>query len=414
MILQGKKMRDRYEQVEMYSTEEYRRRATVVREEMKKKGVDVLVILDCTKESHDHWLTGKEFLNCVIVPSEGDIVGVLLDEIDESGFTDDGKDVDFERYVHQRYFVTNAEGVRFINRISEAGLAALIKEMTADQKVGIINKPYLTCALDSALRKVMPDLEYVELTREVDTRKTIKSQEELDCIRMSAVAQGQMMESLKHLLRPGRRFQEVRAEIRDQLVSMGGGGVLLCLLKYLGNQNEKMPNFNHYKDDVIIKEGDRFFTLYESNSYGGHCIAMGRVFIIGKATEEYKQSVAFAEELNLYAAARMKPGATLREIVSETKSYAALKGHTIKRMCWMHGLSTATYGEQYGVYDISYDWPLEEGMMLHCHPFTNRFMPWLGGSTCEDSWILNTYMVTAEGGRNLVKYPFGITEIELD
>ena len=44
MILKGKKMRDRYEQVEMYSKEEYARRAALVRSEMVKKGADVLLI----------------------------------------------------------------------------------------------------------------------------------------------------------------------------------------------------------------------------------------------------------------------------------------------------------------------------------------------------------------------------------
>ena len=41
-------------------------------------------------------------------------------------------------------------------------------------------------------------------------------------------------------------------------------------------------------------------------------------------------------------------------------------------------------------------------------------MPWLGGGVWEEAWELNTYVVTPEGGKSLVKYPLGLTEIDLD
>lgn len=413
MILEGKRMRDRYEQVEMYSKEEYARRARLVRTEMKKGGVEALLILNDTGESYDHWMTGKEFLDYVIVPIEGEIIGVLFDEIDESGIKENIERADFERYIHQKAFTTVAENVRFINPVSENTLAKLIAGF-GTKRLGLINPDFLPWLLDEALKKEIPELEYVDLTKEIDSQKTRKSEEELECIRMAGVVQTQMMEALEHMLRPGRHLKEVRTEVRDQIVSMGASGFLHCMLINLGNQMEIAPPFDPYSDDVIIKEGDRFFALYESNSYGGHCTAMGRIFILGKATEEYKQAVQFAVEVNEFAAARMKPGNTLRKIVAETRSFVTLKGHNLKRMCWMHGLSTATYGEQFGVNDISYDWPLTEGAVLHCHPITNRYMPWLGGGVWEEAWELNTYLVTPEGGKSLVKYPLGLTEIELD
>lgn len=416
MILEGKIMRDRYEQIELYSKEEYRRRAVVVRDEMKKKKVDVLIILDCAHESHDHWLTGKELLDYVIVPIKGEIVGVLADEIDENKYEETASNLDFDRYVHQRSFITYADGIRFVNRANDSILAELIKAM-GGKNIGLIKPRYLTCSLDQALKQVIPDVQYVDMTKEIDIRKTVKSKEELDCIRISAEAQGQMMDALKHMLRPGRRYQGVRKEVRDQIVSLGGSGVMLCVLLYLGNQNEICSKFDASKDDFILKEGDTFFSLMEGASYGGHCVAMGRNFIIGKATEEYKASVEFNGQLNLYAASMMKPGTTLRQIVTEVKNYVMKHSGAYHRCCWMHGLSTANFMEQYSVQDISFDWPLEEGAVLHCHPYTKRHMPWLGAGSYEDMRLLNTYVVTEKGGKSLVdleKHPFGLVEIEMD
>lgn len=413
MILEGKTMRDRYEQVEMYSPQEYTRRAQLVRGEMEKKGAEALLILNCTGEAYDHWLTGKEFLDYVIVPARGDIIGVLLDEIDESGFEENIENLDFGRYVHQRAFGTQAPNVRFIHPVSDKKLAELIAGYGI-KKLGVINPGFMFWRLDEALRSRIEGLEYVDLTMEIDSQKTRKSEEELECIRMASAAQGQMMEALEHMLRPGRHLKEVRTEVRDQIVSMGASGFLHCMLIHLGNQMEIAPPFDPYSDDVIIREGDRFFALYESNSFGGHCTAMGRVFLLGEATEEYRQAIRFAVEVNEFAASRMVPGNTLRNIVAETRSFVTLKGHNLKRMCWMHGLSTATYGEQFGVNDISYDWPLTDGAVLHCHPISNRYMPWLGGGAWEEAWELNTYVVTPKGGKSLVKYPLGLTEIRLD
>lgn len=416
MILEGKNMIARYEQVGLYSKKEYKRRADLVRSEMKKKSVDVVLMLACTNESHDHWLTGREFLDYVIVPAEGEIIGVLLDEIDESAYEENLNCLDFDRYVYQREFTTDADGIRFVNRVSDVVLAELIRDL-GGKRIGLVNPRHLTCSMDDALRKTISDLQYVDMTKEIDIRKTVKSKEELECIRMSAEAQGQMMDALEHMLRPGRRYQEVRMEVRDQIVSLGGSGVMLCVLLYLGDQNEVCPKFDMNKDDFVLKEGDTFFSLMEGASYGGHCVAMGRNFIVGKATEEYKESVELNGKLNLYAASMMKPGTTLRQIVTEVKNYVMKNSGAYHRCCWMHGLSTANFMEQYSVQDISFDWPLEEGVVLHCHPYTKRHMPWLGAGAYEDMRLLNTYVVTPEGGKSLVnleKHPFGLVETGVD
>ena len=186
------------------------------------------------------------------------------------------------------------------------------------------------------------------------------------------------------------------------------------MLIWLGPEDVPSGDIDPSAEDRIIQKGDRFFALYESNAWGGHCTAMGRVFILGKASEEYKAAVEFAADNNRYAASLLKPGNTLKQIRSMTESRAAMLGHTMKRMCWIHGLSTATYGEGFYMNEASDEWPLTNGAMVHCHPVSTRYMPWAGPGAWEEAWELNTYVVTPEGGRPVVQYPLGLTEIDVD
>ena len=413
MILQGKTMRDRYEQVEMYSKAEFHRRAEIVREELRRESLKAAIVVNPANEGWECWLTGKEFMEYVIVPVEGEIIGVLFDEIDESGYEDKTDTVDFDRYVHQHKFVTNADNVRFINRISDAGIAQMLIDRCGS-RIGLINAAFLTCGLEDALKSINPDACFVDITRQIAVRKTQKSEEELESVKMAGIVQGQMMEALEHMLRPGRHLKEIRTEVRDQIVALGAGGFLHCMLIWLGNQDEVSPPFDPFSDDVIVRKGDRFFALYEANSYGGHCTAMGRVFILGKASEEYRKAIEFAADNNRFAASCMKPGVTLKEIRAKTEAFAGMKGHKIKRMCWIHGLSVSTYGEVFYMNDESDTWPLTDGALLHCHPISTRYMPWVNGGAWEEAWELNTYVVTPEGGKSLVKYPLGLTEIDIE
>ena len=73
----GKDMVARYEQVELFSPAEYRRRIAGVREIMKQKNVDTALFLEPAEETYDHWLTGRRFLDYLIVPAQGECFGIL-------------------------------------------------------------------------------------------------------------------------------------------------------------------------------------------------------------------------------------------------------------------------------------------------------------------------------------------------
>ena len=165
MNLYGKIMRDRYEQVECYSPAEYRRRWALCRRIMAENGVDLLLIVDAARESHDTWITGRKFTDTIIIPKYGDILGILQREYDEDCFPVCTDVTDYRRYTMQRPPFESLDGLRFLNYPGPEGIAKLISAH-APTKIGLVNKRLLSYELKAALGEQLPGIEIIDVKQE--------------------------------------------------------------------------------------------------------------------------------------------------------------------------------------------------------------------------------------------------------
>ncbi len=412
MNMTGKLMRERFGQVEFYSDAEYLRRWALARSVLDEQDVDLLLIVDSAREGHDTWFTGRKYVDTIIVPRDDVIYAVLHREYDEKVFPSRLDSVDYQRYVKQREPEIQREGLRYLNDLGACGVAELISRYSP-KRIGIVNCRLLTHELKKTLNTKLPGVELVDVKQALDIKKTVKSKEELASLRFASCVHEQLIEALKFIVRPGRSMTTINSEAREYLMGLGATGDLHAFIGYLGKQDEPCTNLG--PEDQIIRYGDRLRTIYESNCYGGHHTAMGRQITVGPATESYKKAVEYAAELNLFAAAMMKPGNTLGQIRRATEEKAKSDGTSLIRMCWMHGLTTDGFYEQFALNDYGMEWPLVEGAVLHCHPVHLRYFPELGPEASEPIVLLNTYVVTKEGGKSLVNFnkrPFDIVEID--
>ena len=70
----------------------------------------------------------------------------------------------------------------------------------------------------------------------------------------------------------------------------------------------------------------------------------------------------------------------------------------------MHGLGAFFY-DQYSLEDYTDELPLQEGLMLHCHPLIYRYFPHLGPDVKEGIHLVNTYRIGPEGAEDLIGTP---------
>lgn len=414
-------MRDRYEQADCYSEQEYKRRWDVARRIMAEHDADVLLVLDAAREGHETWFTGRKNVETVIVPREGDILAVLCREFDERIIPFCPEKADYSRYVKQKAPYVEYPGLKYINYPGPADCAKLIARY-APKRLGIVNARLLGHELKAALDELLPGLETVDLKQELDSQKTVKSPEEWVALRYAAKTLEQIHDILPYVIRPGVHMGDAVQALKNAALDLGGNGDLHIMLVPTGPMDQPPPKRKlalrdgRAKPDrgPTLEMGDSFFTIIECGGYGGHQLAMGRIGTLGPASDTFREAVRQAGMYNSFAASQMKPGNTLGNIVRATENLAKEHGTSLRRMCWMHGLSNQGYYEQFAVNDYGMEWPLTEGALLHCHPNYLRKYPDYPGETSE-MMLLNSYIVTPDGGRSLFdleKYPLEVMEID--
>ncbi len=402
------KMVNRYERIDVFSSQEYQRRIDGVRSLMREQGVQALIFLESSEETYSQWMLNVRFLEYIIVPEQGEIAGVLWNEMNEAGCFP-AKNVDFERYLTQKPAHKVVEGIRFLNRGSDAEIVRQLAAMKPE-RLGVVAPKRMTAAFSDALEEQLPHTELVDMTIPVSLFRAVKSEEELLAIRQSRDAQVRVFETLPYLIREGRTAGEVTNEMRYMLASLGASGGMSCELVNHGPSDDTLSE-SYGQVHRKIQKGDRLFAIMESNGPGQQHIAFGRHLMYGEPTEFMCKTVADEISVHKYAASLMQADGktTLAGIAVKTRKYANSLGYTLQEQLgwnWMHSLGAFIY-EQYAVEDYTENIPLREGIILHCHPklytfYTddqNRFVR-------REVFILNTYRVTKNGPEDLVQLPF--------
>ncbi len=404
----GRNMVNRFERVDVFSPAEYRRRINGVRELMKENGVDMAVFLESSEETYGQWMTGVRFMEYVIVPAQGEVIGVLWNELNEESCIPVGG-VDYERYLIQKPTEAGCEGIRFVNRCSDAEIVRMIAALRPG-RIGLVAPLRMTAAFADAMEELLPGVETVDLSIPVAVFRAVKSEEELAAIKQSRDVEVKVFEALPYLIREGRTSREVTREIRYMLTSMGASGCLCCQLVNNGPNDDTLSE-SYGLIDRKIQKGDRMFAILEANGPGQQHVAFGRHLMFGEPTPFMLKAVEDEIKAHKYAASLMKADGvtTLAQIAVKTRKYVNSLGYMLQEQVgwnWMHSMGSFMY-EQYSLEDYTENVPLREGIILHCHPKLysyynddqNRFIR-------REVFILNTYRITKDGPVDLINVPF--------
>ncbi len=403
-------MVNRYEQVELFSPAEYRRRLQGVRDIMQQQDVQMALFLECAEETYDHWLTGRRFLDYILVPQQGEALAILYSELNEASCAA-SQGTDYGRYLLQRApAVPPCDEIRFLNRLPDAEFAALISAY-APARIGLILPDHMNAALYDAITAKLPNVEFVDITLDVALFKAVKSEEEQYAIRQSAAAQKKIFLALPQMIRVGETPDSINRQINYYLSELGSSGCVHGGLQNKGNMDTPAIGMGGKPGDQPIQYGDRMFVMFEANGPGHQHYAFGRHFVMGEPSAAYAKSVEIAIKTHQYAVSLMRPNSlTLAQIAVKTRKYCNKLGYTLMERVgwnWMHSMG-AYYYEQYSLEDYSEDVPLRSNILLHCHPVTYRSYPEIDPNIREDQMILNTYLITEEGAQDLVGVPLDL------
>jgi Xaa-Pro aminopeptidase len=242
--------------------------------------------------------------------------------------------------------------------------------------IGLVGLGTLPVSLVDYLRGgKLSKAKFVDASDLVDRIKVIKSAEEIALIRRTASLQDAAMKAAFAAIKPGMREYEIAA-VAEHAVHAGGGeqGIYLCSSTPGSDPlGQAAWQANRHLQNRVLREGDVFTLLVETNGPGAMYTELGRSCVLGKAPQELKDDLEVVLEARRRTLNLLKPGASCRDIWNAHNQFMRQQGKPEEQRLYCHG-------QGYDLVErplVRFDEPMliQKDMNITCHPnyVTKRF-----------------------------------------
>ncbi len=351
------------------ATTELERRWAAVRAAMDERRIDVLVM-----QNNNDFMGGyvKYFTDVpathgypgtVIFPRDDRMTVIIQSKFGEDQqlpIEGDGIRRGVKRILGAPYFVSAHYTLEY-----DAGLAEQALLPYAGKTIGLVGRGTLPVSFVDALRGgKLSQSNFVDASDMVDQIKVPKSDEEWVHIRRTALMQDAAMDAAMKAAKPGKREIEIAAVAEHYVLDHGGEqGLFLCCSHTPGQ-----PSYwgNRHLQNRVLKPGDMFTLLIESNGPGGFYTEISRTCVFGKASQEMKDEFDLLLEARQATLDRLIPGASCKSIWDAHNALLRSHGKAEEQRLYCHGQG----------YDLverplvrnDEPMPIQKGMNITCHP----------------------------------------------
>ena len=348
------------------STDELERRWQAVREVMRDKNIDFLLMRNDEEflGGYVKWFTDiparHSYPFTVIFPMDDEMTLITC------GPTAPGEPNPpawAVRGVKKRLAAPYFPSVHYTSDY-EAELAVSVLKAKPGATIGLVGRSYIPINYFEYLTRHLSGAEFVDATDHIDQIKVIKSPEEMALIRKCAALQDVAIEHVRKTLRPGRRTYEILAEAQYSVVMQGSERQLILVNS--GPQGTRVPSTYRRFQNRIIKEGDQVPILIEVNGPGGFYTEISRIFTLGDPSQDLQDAFGTAVEAQQVTLDLLKPGANPKDIWEANDEFLRKRGYDPERRLYAHG-------QGYDLVErplIRYDEPIKikAGMNITVHP----------------------------------------------
>jgi Xaa-Pro aminopeptidase len=381
------------------STPELERRWKAVREMMRARKIDYLVI-----QNQEEFLGGAVRWFTDFSARHQFPMTVIFPVDDEMTTINCGGDPPSEHFpppwaargIKNRWGACYFPTIQYTDTM-EAELAVKVLKEKKKPTIGLVERSFIPITFYEYLVKYLPDAKFVDATEWVDEIKVIKSPEEIGMIRETAALQDKAIDHLKKTIKPGMRDFEVHAEAI--YITMKYGSERGLVLVSSGPMGTAVPfDYRHFQNRVI-KEGDQVSVLIEVNGPGGYYAEIFRPFVVGKEpNQELKDAYAACVEAQEMNAARMRPGVHPKELWDMTNDFLKKKGYAPNLRLYAHGQGTPLVERPLIRYNET--WKLKEGMNITVHPVAANKNVWV--------MVCDNYIIGKDSVEHVHTYPKNI------
>jgi Xaa-Pro aminopeptidase len=222
---------------------------------------------------------------------------------------------------------------------------------------------------------------WVDASDWIDAIKAVKSDEEISRMRATARMQDACWREVLRQIRPGMREIEAAGIAEATGRRLGSEqGLFMCGSAPLGTPS---PFANRYQQNRVLREGDHFSLLIESNGPGGFYTELGRTCVLGPASAQMKDELEIVIAARRFTLDRLVPGVSGPELWEAYNSF--LRGQKRPEEKRLH-----CHGQGYDMVErplMRHDETMRLGdrMVLACHPTY--------ATATTFSWLCDDYLV---------------------
>jgi Xaa-Pro aminopeptidase len=349
------------------SQAELTRRWNAVRQVMRQRGIDALVM-----QNTNDWLGGyvKWFTD---LPANNGYPRTVVFHADapmsvvEMGPSNIRRtlapDETLHRGVGEMLHTPSFTSIGYTDR-DDAQLVIDALRRHSNRTIGLITPGALPYAFVSALKEAFAASTIIDHTPDIDVVKAIKSEEEIALIRQTARLQDEVFAEVLKEIRPGLRDIDVTSIAQRKGQMLGSEqGIFLGGSAPVGMRSPFVPR---YMQGRRLEKGDHLSLLIEINGPGGFYTEIARTVVLGKASSELKDAFAAVKAAQDYSLSIMKPGMAVREIFARHNAYMTGKDMPAETRLYAHGQGYDMVERPLIRQDD--DMTLQEGMCLAVHP----------------------------------------------
>lgn len=319
------------------STQELERRWNAVRNVMKEKHIDFLLI-----ENQNDYLGGYVRWFTDMPAVHGYPVAVIFPVSDEMTTIAQGPRDPAQvrppewllRGVRKRFSMPIMLSVNYTCTYYAEKFVEELKGYR-NCTISFLNEGAMTTGFTRYMREHLTGTTFIDITDEIDEIKAIKGPEEINRIKKSAHLHDEAMKACFETIRPGVREFEVAAM-----------GRLKC--RMLGSEQQfilmgSAPPGNPFPYNAIhamnreLREGDQVGILIEAADAAGYYTHLHRIACIGRIPEELQGPFEVAKEAQQLTLSMLKPGADPLEMLHAHNEFLKNRGYREETRIYGHG-----------------------------------------------------------------------------
>ncbi len=370
------------------SIEEMNRRWRAVRARMQAEDIDALVVQNSSDwvGGYVRWFSNQPATNgyptTVVFPRSGGLT--LIEQGPFGGARHASAAEESATGIANRLTTPSYPSVGYTASY-DADLVLQELESSGARRVGLVAPAAMYHGFGRALENGLKARECIDFTDAVDRIKAIKSAEERACIRQVAAMQDEVMRRVSEFIRPGLRDFEIAAYAQYVGQQLGSEqGIFLSSSAPPGQAASFRPRSMQGR---TLQAGDVYSLLIENNGSGGFYTELSRIFVLGRASAELRETHAAVLEAQRAALAMLRPGTPCREIHERHNAWLRAQQLPEERRLSMHGMGYDMVERPLIRHDE--DMAIEQDMAIVCHP----------GTMNERMFVHNTdiYLIEANG-----------------